>query len=178
MGIAEIVLPVTKPETEWVRGRPVQKVSPTRDHALLQRAIGTALHAWALGRGEVGTEWRFRVAPPGEALRPLVPDVAYVAAERLHGLTGDDLQIPKLSPDVAVEVLSPDDRRPDIDDKIATYIAAGSKVVMIVDPRARTVEVHDTAKRVVFHASECVVHPQLPGLELPLSELFAAIAPP
>ncbi len=42
--------------------------------------MGSALHTWVGARGEVGTEWRFRVQPPGEPARPLVPDVAYVDA--------------------------------------------------------------------------------------------------
>lgn len=47
MAIHEIILPETKPETEWVRGRPLQKVSPQRTHALLQRQLGTQLDRWA-----------------------------------------------------------------------------------------------------------------------------------
>src|SRR5215471_17919752 len=126
----EILLPQTEPETEWVRGRALQKVSPQRDHARLQLALGIALDRWAAGRGEVGPEWRFRVAPPGEVRRPLVPDVAYVSNERLRPLTDAELEIPPLAPDVAVEILSPDDRRIDLDDKIDVYLRAGSSLVI------------------------------------------------
>src|SRR5579872_5587843 len=177
MAIPDIVLPVTKPETEWVRGRPLQKVSPTRSHALLQFAIASALHAWAGERGEVGTEWRFRVAPPGEAARPLVPDVVYVDASRLRGLRGDELEVPRLSPDVAVEVLSPDDRRIDVDSKIATYLSAGSRLVLIVDPQTETVELHDRSRGHVLRHGQVVEHAALPGFKLSVSELFDTIAP-
>ncbi|MBV9647770.1 MAG: Uma2 family endonuclease [Candidatus Eremiobacteraeota bacterium] len=94
MSPRDITVPITKPETEWVRGRPLQKVSPTRSHAVLQALIAAALRTWAGTRGEVGTEWRFRVAPPGEVIRPLVPDVCYVAMERLRGPSGRDLEVP------------------------------------------------------------------------------------
>src|SRR5947209_18307452 len=107
MHTEEIVLPDTEPETEWILGRPVQKMSPFRDHARLQVRFAALLDAWAAGRGEVGTEWRFRIAPPGEVRRPLVPDLAYVSKERLAGLEGMDLQAPPLAPDVAIEILSP-----------------------------------------------------------------------
>ena len=60
----EIVLPEAKPALEWIGGRAVQKVSPKRRHAILQLSIGGALKAWARGRGEAGSEWRFRLAPP------------------------------------------------------------------------------------------------------------------
>lgn len=88
----EIVLPITEPETEWVRERPLQKVSPKRNHARVQAKLSSALDAWSRGRGEVGTEWRFRIAVPGEPRRPLVPDIAFVAFERLRGLGVDDIQ--------------------------------------------------------------------------------------
>ena len=84
MSIHEIVLPETKPETEWVRGRALQKVSPTYDHAALQAELVIALRTWA-GAGEhgrVGTEWRFRIAPPAAVVRPLVPDVAFLSYDR------------------------------------------------------------------------------------------------
>ena len=37
--LREITLPETKPAMEWVNGRAVQKVSPTRKHALLQVSL-------------------------------------------------------------------------------------------------------------------------------------------
>ncbi|HEX3671662.1 MAG TPA: Uma2 family endonuclease, partial [Candidatus Cybelea sp.] len=79
----EIVLPETTPEMEWVRGRPLQKVSPQRTHSWLQGALTVELTRWAQGRGRVGPEWRFRITPTGEICRPLIPDVAYVSDERL-----------------------------------------------------------------------------------------------
>jgi len=88
------------PETEWVRGRPLQKVSPTRSHSRLQMELSFALNAWAHGRGEVGTEWRFRIAPEGEPRRPLVPDICFVAFDRLRGHTAEELETPAFAPNV------------------------------------------------------------------------------
>lgn len=178
MATSEILLPETKPETEWVRGRALQKMSPTRDHSLLQGAMTTALSAWAGGRADVGPEWRFRVAPPGEPARPLVPDVALVAVDRLRGLSGRDLQIPQFAPDVAVEILSPDDRREDVDDKLSTYLAAGCSLVIVVDPVLRQVELHDPAGVAGLGRDADLVHAALPGFSLSLEGLFATIDPP
>lgn len=93
MSTTEIVLPITEPETEWVRGRAVRKVSPTRDHSRLQTELSSAMNVWSRGRGEVGTEWRFRIEPPGEPRRPLVPDISYVKVERriirVHDASGE-----------------------------------------------------------------------------------------
>jgi Uma2 family endonuclease len=171
----EIVLPETKPETEWVRGRPLQKVSPKRSHSRLQGALTMQLDRWAAGRGEVGPEWRFRVAPPGEARRPLVPDVAYVSNERLQALSDEELETPPLAPDVAVEILSPDDRRADIEDKIAVYLRAGSSLVIVVDPQQRAVELHDAAQTVRLDEANTLEHWALPEFAYRVRDLFAVL---
>jgi Uma2 family endonuclease len=123
----EIVLPETKPETEWVR---------------LQGALTMRLDRWATGRGEVGPEWRFRVAPRGE---------------------------------VAVEILSPDDRRADVDDKIDVYLRAGSSLVIVVDPQQRAVELHDRDATGRLDETGAIEHWALPEFSYPVSELFAVL---
>lgn len=171
----EIVLPATKPETEWVRGRALQKMSPQRDHSRLQGMLNSALMQWAEGRGEVGPEWRFRVAPPSEMRRPLVPDVAYVSNERLRPLSYEELQVPPLSPDVAVETLSPNDRRIDIDDKISTYLRAGSSLVIVVDADKRIVKLHDGSTTALLGESDAIEHASLPGFRYSVADLFGAL---
>lgn len=171
----EIMLPETKPETEWVRGRPLQKVSPQRTHSLLQGALTVELNRWASGRGEVGPEWRFRVAPPGEVRRPLVPDVAYVSNERLRPLNNEEVEIPPIAPDVAVEILSPDDRRVDLDDKIDVYLRAGSSLVIVVDPKLRVVELHDPDKTERLDETRAIEHSELPGFSYSVRDLFAVL---
>ncbi len=175
MSQTEIILPETKPETEWVRGRALQKVSPQRTHSLLQAALAMQLGRWPERRGEIGTEWRFRVAPPGEVRRPLVPDVSYVSNERLRPLTDAEIEVPPLAPDVAVEILSPDDRRIDIDDKISVYLRAGSSLVVVVDPRRRVVELHDPAGIAQLDESQTIEHRALPGFSYPVRDLFAVL---
>jgi Uma2 family endonuclease len=178
MSIHEIVLPETKPETEWILGRPVQKVSPVRTHALLQGAFFSALSAWARGRGEVGPEWRFRISPPGEIRRPLVPDVSYVSNRRLNELEGYDLEVPPFAPDVAVEVLLPGWSRKNLEHKIGVYLAGGSELVIVVDPRARTAHLHDATGERVVRGDEAIEHAALPGFSVGLPALFAVLERP
>jgi Uma2 family endonuclease len=175
MSIHEIVLPDTKPETEWILGRAVRKVSPFRTHALLQLVIGGALRSWAEGRGEVGSEWRFRPAPAGEIRRPLVPAVSYASDARLAGLDGHDLEAPPFSPDVAVEILSPGDRARNLEHKIAVYLATGSSLVIVVDPRDRSVRLHDARGVRVLRDADVIEHGAIPGFSLALPSLFAPL---
>jgi len=173
MSIHEIVLPETKPETEWILGRAVQKVSPRRTHARLQTALGAALAAWAEKRGEVGSEWRFRIAPPGEIRRPLVPDVSYVSDERLRDLDDEECEVPPFAPDVAIEILSPGDRSRYVEHKIGVYLAGGASLVAVVDPEQRRVSLHDRDGVRVLKEDDVLTHPVLPGFSLALRPLFA-----
>ncbi len=175
MSLHEIVLPETKPETERVRGRALQKVSSIYSHARLQTLIASMLSDWAdagdLGR--VGTEWRFRVAPPGEIVRPLVPDVAYLSYEALpRDAAPEAYEVPLGAPTVAVEVLSPDDRPRDLAHKIRVYLAASSAAVIVVDPSGATIDVHDRNGTHRHRAGDVLTHAALPGFELDVRRLF------
>ena len=179
MSLHEIVLPETEPETEWVCGRALRKLSPTYSHARLQTLIAMALTNWAdAGNyGRVGTEWRFRVTPPGSITRPLVPDIAYVSYAALaQDAPRDTLEVPRLAPTLAVEILSPDDRPRDVEDKIRTYLAAGSALVAFVDPSRAQIDVHDFEGVRAYGASDSFAHAALPNFLLDLGALFARAA--
>ena len=176
MSIHEIVLPETKPETEWINGRARQKVSPTFRRGALQTQLSMALWLWAEAgaRGRVATEWRFRVAPPGAVVRPLVPDVAYLSyADLAANAPGDVVEVPLGAPTVAIEILSRDDRRADVDHKIATYLASGTSAVIVVDPKRATIVLHDRDGVRVLRGGDTLTHPALPGFALDVAALFA-----
>jgi len=172
--VREIVLPATKPATEWVNGRALQKVSPQRKHALAQMRFATALDAWAhqTGSGMVGTEWDFRIQPPGEVRRPLVPDVAYVSYARLPYEDEKAADMPRVAPDAVVEVLSPGDRHKDVEEKVRVYLASGTSVVFLVDTKEELVTARDRDGKTVFARDATVVHPALKGFSLPAATLF------
>ena len=67
------------------------------------------------------------------------PDVAFYSIARHPNPPSDYFEIP---PDLAVEVLSPDDRRAAVRDKIREYVTAGVRLVWLVDPETRTVLVY------------------------------------
>ncbi len=169
----EIVLPITEPETEWVRGRPLQKVSPTRSHSRLQTVLAMELSTCSQGRGEVGTEWRFRIEPPGERRRPVVPDISFVAFERLRGHSFEELETPAFAPNVAVEILSPSDRARDVASKIDVYLRGGVDLVIIVDPHARTIVLHDGSAPSILASGDILRHARLPDFEREVATLFS-----
>ena len=86
--------------------------------------------------------------------------------------------MPPIAPDVAVEILSPDDRRIDVDDKIAVYLRAGSSLVLVVDPQRRIVELHDSAQTLCLNESAAIEHRALPGFSYSVRDLFAEVRRP
>jgi Uma2 family endonuclease len=175
MSLHEIVLPETKPETEWVRGRALRKVSPTYPHGCLQRLLATALGQWAdeAELGRVAAEWRFRITPPGGITRPLVPDVAYLSyADLPADAPPEDVSTPRMAPTLATEILSPDDRPADVEDKIIIYLSGGCTAVLVVDPETETGTTHD-ADGPPRTTATTFTHRALPGLEIDLRPMFA-----
>lgn len=81
------------------------------------------------------------------------------------------------APDLAVEVRSRDNTLADLAVKATEYVASGARLVWIVDPRARRVEVLRPG-RPAETRSECDLlegEPVLPGFSLPVSRLFAEL---
>lgn len=69
---------------------------------------------------------------PGGNVRS--PDVSFIARDRLAGEPLSD-DFSNLPPDLAVEVLSPNDRTRELMDKIGEYLQAGVRMVWVVDPK-------------------------------------------
>ena len=170
----EITVPITKPATEWVNGRALQKVSPQELHARVQCRMAAALGAWAdrTRSGRVGTEWEFRVTPPHEPTRPLVPDVAFLSYDRLGYDEDDAAQIPYLAPDVAVEIVSPDDRPKDIAERIRVYLASGASLVLVIHPADRTFTAYDSGEPKRFTREMTFEHPALPEFAIEVASAF------
>ncbi len=101
------------------------------------------------------------------------PDAAFIRADRMP--TGQQRDFYGESPDLAVEVLSPSDRRRKVLEKIEDYLSAGVRLVWLVDPRARRVTVclPDRTTRSLGASDVLDGGDVLPGFELPLADLFS-----
>jgi len=99
------------------------------------------------------------------------PDVAFVAWHRRPTSTAG---FAALSPDLAVEVLSPTDRPGDVLGKVADYLNAGSSLVWVVDPDRRVVRVHRAdGSTSTLREPECLEgEVVLPGFLQSLAGLF------
>ncbi len=135
--ISDITVPETKPATEYYFGRYIQKVSPRFRHGLAQARISAALLRWAddNGSGVVASEWEHHLAPTGERMNVFVPDVAYMSYDRMPSGTSDSVDISYVASDAVFEVLSPDNTRAEIAEKRRVFLACGTSVFAVADPR-------------------------------------------
>jgi Uma2 family endonuclease len=173
--LAPIKIPETKPATELIDGRLVQKLSPKRRHQELEFRWTVALREWSAGRGDAYHEWRHEFTAPGHRFASLVPDVAYLSAEALEELGPEGSEAPSRAPNVAVEILSAGESETRLAWKIGAFLAAGTKVVFVVDPPRRTVIAHAADGLTRFGPGETVQHDAMPGFAFAIDAMFEGL---
>jgi Uma2 family endonuclease len=136
--------------------------------------IGAALdtHVETHGLGEVAVgDPGFRLTTDPDTVR--APDVAFIRRERVP-VGADRRGYFVGAPDLAVEVISPNDLYTEVDEKVAEWLEHGTRLVFVVNPRRRTVAVHRPEQRVQILGIDDVLDGEdvVPGWKLPLRELF------
>ena len=125
---------------------------------------------WAL------CEQLFRCFPhkPGQSRRP---DVAYLSAAKLpDGPTRRGFT--PVPPDIAVEVVSPNDLVYDLTEKLQDYRSASIPLVWVVHPNVRTVHVYTSGSEVpaVLHEADTLTGGDvLPGFAVQVADLFPVV---
>ena len=159
---------------ELIRGELVL-MSPTGDHhgaitAFLTGSLWTFVRNNKLGTvfsGEPG----YIIERDPDTVR--APDVAFTSTEKLARYGRTEKFMP-YAPDLAVEVISPSDRPKQVEAKTKQWLAAGCAMVIVVDPKQRTVKQYFADGRVLsLTAADTLTGGNLlPGWELELKELF------
>jgi len=105
--------------------------------------LGGRLDAWALAgdRGEVfGADTGFQCFDD-DPKRVRKPDVSFVSRERMAPEDVPEGHV-LIAPDLAVEVVSPHDTVYEIESKVREYLAAGVRLVWLINPDSRSARVH------------------------------------
>ena len=124
------------------------------------------------GLGVVGTEGGFYLSRNPDTLR--APDVAFISKDRI-AKEGIPEKFAEFPPDLAVEVLSPEDTASEIQKKVEEYLTAGVPLVWVVDPANQRVTVYRSLLdvKVLTADQELDGGPVLPGFRAPIKEIFA-----
>ena len=132
--------------------------------------LGTHVRTNGLGR-LYPSDTQFRILIDPEVI--YIPDLAFVRTDRLPSEAARWHVMP-LAPDLAVEVVSPNDRYEDVLDKIERYHRAGVPLVWLVQPRRRAVEIHPLgqAPTLLREGDTLDGGDVVPGFRLPVADLF------
>jgi Uma2 family endonuclease len=76
------------------------------------------------------------------------PDVAFVVAERFRQIE-DEIGFVPIAPDLVGEVISPSDTFSEVEEKALAWLAAGTRIVLLVDPGTRTLHVYRAPDNIV-----------------------------
>ncbi|MBI1258736.1 MAG: hypothetical protein GC204_14805 [Chloroflexi bacterium] len=123
---------------ELIDGEIVEKM-PTEEHGVLAArfAMRFGLFVEDHDLGWVAVEARYRAA--GDTKNDRLPDVSFTSKSRKLPLVTQGV-VPQL-PDLAIEIQSPDDKVKDMRAKVDYYLANGVRMVLLVYPRQRLIEV-------------------------------------
>jgi Uma2 family endonuclease len=127
--------------TELVRGALVVREPPGGEHGVVAGRvlveIGMFVRAHQLGI-VLAAETGFTLFTDPDTVR--APDAAFIQRDRVPD------PLPRgyftIAPDLAIEVISPGDTSREVNEKVADWLAAGSRLVWCIDPRRRFARVH------------------------------------
>ena len=149
-------------------------MAPAADiHSVKQLAVGVILYLEAqkkgLGEARVESAIILRRNPD----RVVVADAAFLTTDQFplqHSKEGYLETIPKL----AIEVKSKNDSWPEVESKVAEYLAAGVELVWVLDQKATAIRAYVANQPTqVFAPTDTLTAPFLPGFAVPVADFFA-----
>jgi Uma2 family endonuclease len=143
-------------------GRIAVKLSTRLDQHVTQHKLGVVCAA----------ETGFRLAANPDVVR--APGVAFIRQGRVEEV-GDVEGYWPGAPDLAVEVVSPSDTYADVQEKVFDWLEAGTRMVIVVMPRRRSVAVYRSLSDIVVLTENESLDggDVVPGWTMPIMDLFA-----
>lgn len=158
---------------ELVRGEIVDMSPPAMKHGVYAIRLGGLMDTFAgqHNLGVVGTEFGVVLGRNPDTVR--APDLSFVAAHRISDPDGEGYF--EGAPDLAVEILSPGDRKSEVYRKLSDYFEAGTRLVWVLDPRRKQVVVHhpDGSSEIYSGDQEVPGEDVLPGFSFRPAQIFS-----
>ena len=154
---------------ELVNGELVEKV-PTQLHAFIASLFNAVLFLYTQSNpiGWVFSELRVKL--PDDALNDLIPDIAFVLKS---GRTFEADAPLTYMPDLVIEIQSPGQSDKFMVDKANYYLSNGTRMVWIVYPTKRLVEVLTLTSRELLTEQDTLQGGNLlPGFTLAVADIF------
>lgn len=162
--------------TELVAGRLFEMEPAGGLHGSVAARLSGLLitHVLRRGLGEVfGAETGYILELDPDTVR--APDASFVSRERIEALGGIPSGFIPGPPDLAFEVTSPGDRRVEVAGKTSSWLQAGTKAVVVIDPRRRTAIIHRPDGSTTSHdaGDRLALDDVLPGFAPALDDVLA-----
>ncbi len=154
---------------EYRAGELIPMPPPTMEHGEISMSLilplGTYIREKQLGQ-LYPSDTTFKLAD-----RVVKPDIAFVTKERLPDNRRQSSPVP---PDLAVEVVSPTEQEYDIVEKALAYLNAGTRLVWVIEPIAKTVTVYrsETDIRTLTRNDTLTGEDVIEGFSCPVIQLF------
>ncbi len=163
----------TKPYLELINGEVVPKAMPGPKHSAAVIEIGALLRNYLREHriARVDTELRHRSRAEDWVF---LPDICVTLRSRWPKSVTGAIEV---TPDLAIEVLSPDDRAGRLSQRVDFYLRSGTQLIWVIDPELENVTVHQPGKPQEFHdgTGSLSAAPVLPDFSLDLDELFKVV---
>jgi Uma2 family endonuclease len=156
---------------ELIKGELLTMPPPGYPHGTVTLNLSILLGMYVKNNnlGRVAAETGYKLESNPDTV--LAPDLSFIARDRV-GVASEGYRAG--APDLAVEVLSPSDRRGQVERKTSLWLQLGATSVWNVHPRHRTVEVfRANGERRLFHETDELVDDTVPGFRVKVSEIFA-----
>ncbi|MBI4786214.1 MAG: Uma2 family endonuclease [Chloroflexi bacterium] len=167
-------MPQHDEHVELVKGEIIRMTPAGHEHGEIALAIGSLVREFVRKHrlGKVyAAETGFVLARDPDIVR--TPDAAFVSAARAARQTRRQGFFDG-APDVAVEVVSPEDTVEEVDAKVLKYLQAGTQLVWVVHPRTKTITAYRSLDniRVLTMTDTLDGSDVLPGFAVAVGEIF------
>jgi Uma2 family endonuclease len=171
---AFLVMPETRPASEFIDGVIVQKPMPQGKHSAIQSELVPTING-PLKRAKIARAFsELRCSFGG---RSVVPDISVFVWERiLRDPSGEVANVFANAPDWTIEILSPDQSQTKVVKNIIHCLKHGAQMGWLIDPADHTVFVYQPDREIAIFDEPDDLLP-IPGfaqgLELTVGELFS-----
>ena len=153
---------VMSPKNNWFHGRICARLSAALFHFSQMHKLGAVLDSstgfWMFNRN------------------CRAPDISFVPKARLKalGFRPNEKQFFPGAPDLAVEILSPNNTRAEIDERLKDFFGSGTQIAWVINPDTESVEICRglTQRKLIGSGGFLEGEVLLPGFRYPIADLF------
>ncbi len=135
-----LLLPETKPASEYIDGQIIQKPMPQGEHSALQTELAPAINAVVKSRQVARAFTELRCTFGG---RSTVPDIAVFLWNRIPRKGDGSVEnVFAIAPDWTIEILSPDQSQTKVTKNILHCLKHGAQMGWLIDPAEQSVFIY------------------------------------